>query len=654
MATEDQNIKITFDTNAQQVTKQTNALGNSLDNTENSAKGASKSFQDLDKTFEQVYGDLQPLTTRMGEAEDRLYELALAGQTATTEYKELLNVVANYRKTQIQTDQTVDAAATTLGQKLGGAAQIAATGVQGVTAGMALFGDQSEETEKALLKVQAAMAFADAISNISSLGGQFRVFQNIVKDTFAKIVAAKAAEKAATDAGTTSQLRQNLAVLANPYVIAAVALTALTVGVYAWVKSSDAAAEQEERTAKAVKLNKYETDKLATSISEANAYAKSSNDIEILRARAYGNTDEEIQKLIKSQKELAVATAGTQSKDAYQNLLSANRSYWNAVKSGNQDLIDSAKDNKKEAEELYKQSNDAYNEAIIEDVKFTLETRIATNSKIKEDQSKADSEAEKAREKAKSEADKRKEEEQKDREDDATALAEFQATIVKSELQSKIDADDLRLEQIKEFNDSVLEEEERSYEEQKRIDEARIELENFREGKLYEIKSKGIELIKSIFGRSKEIQKAALIAEGAVDIAKTVKTTSAGNQAALAQGIIQAGPIAGPIIAQPAIALNTVSGGISIAAQIAATAKGLQALGGGGSTSSSASAISGQSSSGAAATPSVQFNNTSENQVGQSLAKSQANQDPIRVYVAESDITKAQEKVKVLVDKNVF
>ena len=44
----------------------------------------------LDATFEEVYGDLKPLTARMGEAEDRLYELAKAGKQSSQEYKDLL------------------------------------------------------------------------------------------------------------------------------------------------------------------------------------------------------------------------------------------------------------------------------------------------------------------------------------------------------------------------------------------------------------------------------------------------------------------------------------------------------------------------------------------------------------------------------------
>ncbi len=40
----------------------------------NAMENLSKATNDVNKSFEEVYGDLQPLTTRMGEAEDRLYE----------------------------------------------------------------------------------------------------------------------------------------------------------------------------------------------------------------------------------------------------------------------------------------------------------------------------------------------------------------------------------------------------------------------------------------------------------------------------------------------------------------------------------------------------------------------------------------------------
>ena len=124
----------------------------------NAMDDLAKATHDVSASFEEVYGDIQPLTARMGEAEDRLYELANAGQTASQEYQDLLKTVGEYRKVQIQTDLAVDAAATTLTQKLGGALNGAASGFSLVQDVMGTFGAESAEVEKLMLKVQSAMA----------------------------------------------------------------------------------------------------------------------------------------------------------------------------------------------------------------------------------------------------------------------------------------------------------------------------------------------------------------------------------------------------------------------------------------------------------------------------------------------------------------
>ncbi len=96
----------------------------------------------LDATFEEVYGDLKPLTARMGEAEDRLYELSLAGKQGTKEFQALLTTVGNYRKTQIQTDLAVDSAATTMTQKLGGSLEYVSGAFAATQGAMAIFGKE--------------------------------------------------------------------------------------------------------------------------------------------------------------------------------------------------------------------------------------------------------------------------------------------------------------------------------------------------------------------------------------------------------------------------------------------------------------------------------------------------------------------------------
>jgi hypothetical protein len=143
----------------EKVTKQFEQLA---DGTQKAVDSAEK----LDAKFEDVYRNIEPLTTRMGEAEDRLYELALAGDTTSKEYQELLASVGNYRKVQIQTDLAVDQAANTFSQKLGGAITGATSGFAAVQGAMALVGSESEALEQTLLKVQGALALQQGVQGV--------------------------------------------------------------------------------------------------------------------------------------------------------------------------------------------------------------------------------------------------------------------------------------------------------------------------------------------------------------------------------------------------------------------------------------------------------------------------------------------------------
>jgi hypothetical protein len=153
----------------------------SMDDLTNATKKAGEQF-DATASFAERYGEeLQPLTTRMGEAEDRLYELANAGQTATQEYQDLLETVGRYRKVQIQTDMAVDAAATTMTQKLGGALGGATAGFELMQGVMGTFGAESEEVEKLLLKVQSAMAISQGVQGVREAIPAITAFGTAIK-----------------------------------------------------------------------------------------------------------------------------------------------------------------------------------------------------------------------------------------------------------------------------------------------------------------------------------------------------------------------------------------------------------------------------------------------------------------------------------------
>jgi hypothetical protein len=149
--------------------------------------------------------------------------------------------------------------------------------------------------------------------------------------------------------------------------------------------------------------------------------------------------------------------------------------------------------------------------------------------------------------------------------------------------------------------------------------------------------SAGIGLLKGLFEKNKAIQKGLLIAENAAGIAKTIINTVAANAKAVAASPLTVG--------QPWVTLNSVSAGIGIASSIAATVKGLSALGGGGNAGSSSGVPSG---GGGGSAPAPQFNvvgNSGVNQIAQTLGS----QQPVQAYVVANNVTTAQS-----LDRNII
>ena len=153
---------------------------------------------------------------------------------------------------------------------------------------------------------------------------------------------------------------------------------------------------------------------------------------------------------------------------------------------------------------------------------------------------------------------------------------------------------------------------------------------------VFSVAESGISLVKGLFEKNKSFQKAALIAESAIGIAKMITANNAANIGALAtpQAIATSGASAIPVIA-----LNNIKTAIGVAATIAATAKGLSALGGGGAPSGGN--VGGGGGGGGATAPAPQFNvvgNSGVNQIAQTLGA----QQPVQAYVVASNVTTQQ------------
>lgn len=146
-----------------------------------------------------------------------------------------------------------------------------------------------------------------------------------------------------------------------------------------------------------------------------------------------------------------------------------------------------------------------------------------------------------------------------------------------------------------------------------------------------------IGVLKDVFDDNKKFQKAAMIAESALGIAKIIVNTQVANAAALAtpQAIASSGLSAIPVIAR-----NNIAAGIGIAANIASTAKALQSLGGGSAPSGQNSPAGGGGGGGAAGASPTPAN---FNIVGNAGANPLAGlNEPIKAYVVGAEVTTQQ------------
>jgi hypothetical protein len=170
-----------------------------------------------------------------------------------------------------------------------------------------------------------------------------------------------------------------------------------------------------------------------------------------------------------------------------------------------------------------------------------------------------------------------------------------------------------------------------------------------------EVASQGIKLIAGLFEKSKGVQKAAVIAESAIGIAKMIIANKTANVGALAtpQAIATSGAAAAPVIA-----LNNISTAIGIAGNIAATAKALQALGG-GSAPTPPSVGGGGGTAGGSSVPSFVPGNlfgqgNAANNVGAPNGMESGQNFTVTAVVSETEMTATQSKVNKIMKNSVL
>ena len=660
MAQDEERVKIIFDTNAKQASGDVNKLGSSIDN-------ATNATNENNDAVEQGNVAYKTFKTQLREANQELQkQIQLTGESSQETIKAAKAVADLKDQMGFASDLADSFNPDQKFKALGAATQVAATGVQGVTAGMALFGDQSEDTQKTLLKVQAAMAFSDAISGLSDLGDQWALLKNTIS-------ASSVATKANTAATGAAAMVQNLftgAVNTSSagfkglkLAIAGTGIGLLVVGLALVVtnfsKIKDVVLKVVPGLASVGKFIGSIVDSVTDFI---GVTSKADRAIDRMKS----NADASI-----ALNKKFLAEHGSQLDEFTKQKIEAKNKYNEAIKEDGADQIALARELNRELAKIEYSRGDEGRKIAEENAKKATED---AEKRQKDAKDKRDAKAKEEADALKKIADDKLADEMKSAQDAVNIIEQLKQNVETpaqkeqrefEEKKAVLEANNLSIEELTvQHIDKLtqIEKEDRDKKKQEDLDywslqadEAikRTDEEIDRDKKVADAKkenqdrlvSQGEALIgniKNLAGKNKAIQKAAIIADGGVALGKSVANTAEAVTKDLAKGA----PFSAPLVA-----LDIAVGATSAASIIKGTADSLKAIGSGGSISGS-----GGSSipSIPQAIPAVAFNNTAENQIGQSVAKTQSDQPPLKVYVSESDISDAQNNVKVLVNKNVF
>ena len=213
------------------------------------------------------------------------------------------------------------------------------TGVAGgfsvVTGAMGAFGAQSEGVEKALLKVQSAMAMAQGLQGLGESIDSFKQLKAVVVSAITGITTAKIAETTATEAGvvaenqgllargknlllmgaqavltpilTAAQYAYNAVMSANPVMVVVVAVTALIAAGYALINMFNSSNKANESATNATKKSSAAIDAQVKSANKASDALASKNGHLYNMAKATGASAEALRKLALKHADEAIA-----------------------------------------------------------------------------------------------------------------------------------------------------------------------------------------------------------------------------------------------------------------------------------------------------------------------------------------------------------
>jgi len=605
-----------------EATEKVQGLNKAINNTVVENKKSEDSFKSLKVQLREAIVEQQKLADKFGATSTQAIKAAKAVAGIKDEIGLQKDLVDSFNP-----DDKFRALTQTAG--------VAALALGGVKDGFTALGIESEVLDKVIGSAQAILGVTSAVAGMS--------------DAYAVLTASKRAKSAAdvVEIGTTEALAVanteatattwtwNAALLANPIVLITAGIVAAGAAIYAYIKITGDAVKAEEK-AKVASMQLDQAIEHQSKTFEKNSQNnKNNNDFKLALLKASGASEAQIYKETKAlaDQELQLAkNFRAQATLAEQKAYEANRDNPTEF---NAKTLANAQENLEKAREAVRVGYDGLID--LQNNHEIAKVQAETDARIKREE--AEKKAIEDEKQRKKEA---LENELKDRKEIQAQSDEFAAFVAHNKIKQEEEAKQKQIKQEeeakakREANFRALQED---ADRQLLIEQSLLEQKEAIEQAKIGLAERGIQLIAGVFGKSKAVQKAAIIAENAIGIGKQIIANNIANAGALAtpQAIASSGASAVPVIA-----LNNISTGIGIASTVAATAKALSAIGGGGA--------GGAGGAGGNQTPQpsrnvaqVGFQASSENQIGNAVANQQKQQPPIQAFVVSQSVRDAEE-----------
>ena len=244
---------------------------------------------DLKIDSSQSVAAVKSLKQQFTEAEDALFALAGAGKEGTKEFRNAQLEAAKLKERVDDINESLDdlkpeATLGAFGKVAGGVA----SGFAAATGAAALFGAESEDLQKTLVKVQAAMAFSDGLRNLGDLSDGFKTLQaTLGKTAIGQRVL------------TAIQWAYNAALNANPIGLFIIALAALTAGIYLLVDAEEDELKIEKALLETQKKRNEEREIELSHLKRLQKIKTGAAERAIALAKAQGKSESELYELEK-------------------------------------------------------------------------------------------------------------------------------------------------------------------------------------------------------------------------------------------------------------------------------------------------------------------------------------------------------------------